>query len=126
MKRIAYAEDESDTREDFVCAFRDVLRKYGIEAEIDEFDNGRDLVDAVQKGNYGLAFTDNMMPGMSGLKAIIEIRKTHPDLPLYMLHTGDKQIEEIAMKERATGYISTIKIDMLDKIEDAIVKHLKD
>ena len=71
MKRIAYADDEQNTRELFVGEFRNILEVYGIEAEIDEFDDGKDLVYAVQNGNYDLVFTDNMMPRMRGIEAII-------------------------------------------------------
>ena len=126
MKRIAYAEDDPGTRELFVGEFRDALSKYSIDAEIDDVDDGRKLVDLVLKGKYDLVFTDFMMPELSGLKAIVEIRKKNPTVPIYVLCRGDKYTEEDALDAGADGHINNIKADAFDEIESAIVKHLRD
>ena len=48
-----------------------------------------------------------------GIDALVEIRKTHPDTPVFMV-SGGALYREIAMQKGATGYLDTPIIELDD------------
>ena len=113
MKPIIIADDEDSMR----TTFARFIRRYS-KTEVDEVGDGVDLVERVRQGDYSLVFTDNDMPSMSGLTAIIKIREFNKSIPICMV-SGDKadKVRPEAMGVGATDYI--------DKGDEDSVGHLK-
>lgn len=74
--RILMAEDEATLR----LLTERMLTKRG--AQINCFENGRLALDAFQTASYNLVLTDLMMPVMSGLELITNIRTQNGDIPI--------------------------------------------
>ena len=126
MKRIAYAEDLQPLRELYVERFREILRKHGINADIDEAVDGRELGKLVVTGDYDLVFTDIDMPNIPGTIAIDYIRTHCPDIPIYVLAYGKEKDTEYFMQIGANGYIDKNPDTSYEPIEKAILEHLSD
>ena len=97
--RILIAEDAPSSR----LLLRMVLAKQG--HKIDDFENGKEALDALLKNEYDLAILDVQMPVMDGTEAAESLRASrHPsaDLPLIALTAQvlDDEVERI----RATGF----------------------
>ncbi len=67
--------------------------------EIDTVNNGGDALETIKSKNYDLVFLDEMMPGMTGLEVLQEIKKSHPMLPVIMITKS----EEESIMEGAIG-----------------------
>jgi signal transduction histidine kinase len=85
-------------------------RGYTVETAAD----GPQALDAVKRGEFDLAILDIMMPGMSGVEVLQEIRKQHSvtDLPVIMA-TARTESEDVvgALEAGANDYV-TKPIDM--------------
>jgi two-component system copper resistance phosphate regulon response regulator CusR len=79
MDRICLVEDE-----DKVSSFiRKGLNEHNYEVDIAP--NAEDALDLIQRADYNLVILDVMLPGMSGIEMLRELRKQHPQLPVLML-----------------------------------------
>jgi len=67
--------------------------------EVDTVTNGRDAVNKISQGNYDLVLVDEMMPGMSGLETIENIKDENSGLPIVMITKN----EEESLMEKAIG-----------------------
>ena len=85
--RILIAEDEIATAK----ALKVLLEK--AKYMVDIVHNGTDAWDYIQAGSYEVIVLDIMMPGMSGLEVLSEIRKNHMATPVLML-TAKAEIED--------------------------------
>lgn len=86
--RLLYAEDE-EALSRAVCA---VLKKNNY--EVDPVYNGTDALDYILGGDYDAAILDIMMPQMSGIEVLKEVRREGNSIPIIMLtaksETDDK------------------------------------
>jgi len=98
--RILIADDE--------LAVCNVVRRC-LEAEGHECDVARDGREALRKLNgshFDLLITDIMMPNLSGMSLLAEVRKVHPTLAVIILTAlDDRQIAMPALRMGAYGYI---------------------
>jgi len=122
MKSVIIAEDDEKVRETYARA----VKRFSGGAEVHEVGDGETLVEKVRERDYDLIFTDNDMPRMSGLFAIVNIREFNPHIPICMM-SGDK-FEEImpeAMKAGATDYIDKGDYEhFTEKLKGVVNKYL--
>ncbi|MCL2052655.1 MAG: response regulator transcription factor [Lachnospiraceae bacterium] len=100
--RILVVDDESRMRK----LVRDFLVKSGY--EVDEAEDGRKAVEMffAEKSDYGLVILDVMMPKMSGLEALSEIR-SYSQVPVIMLTAKSEERDELlGFKLGVDEYIS--------------------
>lgn len=50
--------------------------------------DGRVAIEAMQSGRFDLVLTDLVMPDREGVETIIELRRTHPNLPIIAMSGG--------------------------------------
>jgi CheY-like chemotaxis protein len=123
-RKVIVADDNEDVRGSVVDFIEDVCKKEDIYAEFDQVPDGKDLVEKVLTGNYDLVLTDNEMIEVSGLRAIIDIRKQNKTVPIYMLSSSG--VGEKALKLGANGYFDKEDYHGFEAgILEVIKKHLK-
>ncbi|MDQ6469853.1 response regulator transcription factor [Flavobacterium sp. LHD-80] len=79
----------------------DILRKslsFFLESKgftVDQFSDGKDALDAIEKNNYDIILTDINMPGISGMEITQYVRETlKSDIPIIILtSSGVEQTE---------------------------------
>lgn len=115
-EKILIVDDDLELREEL----RDFLEGY----EVTEASSGEEAIKALKKANeISLVILDVMMPGISGLDVLIEIKKMNP-CPKIIILTGhsSKDVAIEALKRRADDYIEKpINIDeMKEAVENLI------
>jgi CheY-like chemotaxis protein len=58
--------------------------------EVTEADNGRSGLERLHAGAFDLVITDIIMPGMDGIKTLIELRKHFPELRVIVMSGGGR------------------------------------
>ncbi|TDP03203.1 response regulator transcription factor [Flavobacterium sp. 245] len=79
----------------------DILRKslsFFLESKgftVDQFSDGKDALEAIEKNNYDIILTDINMPGISGMEITQYVRETiNSDIPIIILtSSGVEQTE---------------------------------
>ena len=95
------AVDDQETHRDLMRA---ALAAHGFVA--DTAGSGAEALALLDRSAYGLVLTDQIMPGMSGLELLIEIRARKPGLPVVIVTAhGSVDTAVAAMKAGATDYI---------------------
>ncbi len=85
--------------------------------------SGEECLEKIKYGNFNIVLLDHMMPGMDGIETLQEIRKTHPDLPVYALTANAAAGGEAFYKSKGfDGYLAK-PVDT-EELEKAIMKHL--
>jgi len=100
--RIVIAEDHTIVREGLNMLLSST-REFEI---VGEASDGREAVQCVEKLKPELLLIDLSMPRMSGMEAIIEIKKQHPHIKILVLtvHNTEEHIKA-ALKAGADGYV---------------------
>ncbi len=120
MNKIIIAEDDVIVRN----AYLNYFERFAPGAKVDVVPDGRSLVEKVKEGCYSLCITDNLMPpGITGIEAIKEIRKSDSQLQIYMVAGGD--FRQQAMDAGANGYFEKGADGILKDIVDIIKRHQK-
>lgn len=88
-ERIFVIEDDENIREIINLA----LLSNGYEVVL--FDNAVDALSKINEQAPSLAIFDVMLPKMSGIDAIKEIRKTNNELPILILSAKDREIDKV-------------------------------
>lgn len=115
--KILIVDDDADLRSE-LCDF---LEGY----EVVQASSGEEALRLLRRANeIGLVILDVMMPGVSGLDVLTEIKKTDPGLSIVIL-TGysSKDVVIEALKGHADDYIE--KPISIDKIKDAVERLLE-
>ncbi|MCK5126381.1 MAG: sigma-54-dependent Fis family transcriptional regulator [candidate division Zixibacteria bacterium] len=118
-RRIFIVDDEES-----MCNFMAImLQKEGYEVETST--DGRQAVDRICNGSYDLVITDMMMPEMSGLELLGQVkkRKTEQD---FIVMTAFASVESAieAMKIGAADYVTKpFKIDEIKLTIDKVLSH---
>lgn len=117
-QRILVVDDENS-----MCEFMKIMlgkEGYDVDAEQD----GHRAVERVSEKPYDLVIADLMMPQMSGLELMEEVRGTHPDLP-FLVMTAFASVETAieALKKGASDYVT--KPFKIDEIKLTIQKTLE-
>lgn len=102
MIRVLLADDEASVR----AAVRAILETDpGVEV-LDEAGDGRAAVDLVLRHRPDVVLLDVRMPGMDGLSAAAEIRRTAPDTAVVILTTfGEDDYIARALGDGASGFL---------------------
>jgi DNA-binding NtrC family response regulator len=109
--------------ENSMCEFmRIMLSKEGYDVDAEQ--DGRRAVERVAEKPYDLVIADLMMPQMSGLELMEEVRGDHPDLP-FLVMTAFASVETAieALKKGASDYVT--KPFKIDEIKLTIQKTLE-
>lgn len=101
MKKILIVDDHAELRQNI----SEVLKGAGYHT--DEAATGKEALEKVPAGEYDIALVDLMMPGMSGIDLLTEIRKVTPKTRTIMI-TAFATVENAvaAIKKGASDYIS--------------------
>ncbi|TMB60988.1 MAG: response regulator, partial [Chloroflexi bacterium] len=78
-KRILVVDDDPDIRQ----VLLDRMSSFGYVVETAT--DGRDALDAVQRGRFDGMLLDMLMPGIGGLEVLRRTRVSHPDLPVVVV-----------------------------------------
>jgi len=109
--------------EESMCNFMSImLRKEGYEVEISS--RAREAVDKICAGDYDLVIADIMMPDMSGLELLTEIRRRKEQDFIVMTAFASVESAIEAMKRGASDYITKpFKIDEIKLVIDKVLSH---
>ena len=91
MMRILFAEDDRDISK----AVQTLLTRSGY--SVDTVYNGRDAIDYIEQGGYDGVILDWMMPGLSGIEVLAQMRSNGITTPVLMLTARD------AIEDRVEG-----------------------
>lgn len=86
--------------------------------------NGSQLIEALQKDDYGMIITDLDMPGMRGEDLIRKIKILYPQTPLLVITMHDeKEIVKSMLRAEADGYVlknsgRSVFFDAVDSLLD--------
>jgi signal transduction histidine kinase/CheY-like chemotaxis protein/HPt (histidine-containing phosphotransfer) domain-containing protein len=69
-------------------------------------DSGEEALEKIKETDFNVVLLDHMMPGMDGIETLEQIRKTHPDLPVYALTANASVGEEFYTSKGFNGYLS--------------------
>jgi CheY-like chemotaxis protein len=118
--RILIVDDEQWVREVFrdFCALTDAF-------EVDLASDGNQALEKVKSGNYDLITLDLIMPEMSGLDALSEIKQASPKVPI-MVITGnatDKLVNQAGVLGACRVMYKPIQLeDFLAEISSALAR----
>lgn len=119
--KVLVVDDEKSMR-DFMEI---MLTKEGY--EVDKADSGSDAVDKSSENRYDLIIADMMMPGMTGLELLKEVKSRRPEQDFIVMTafaSVDTAIE--AMKEGALDYITKpFKVDEIKLVIDKSINNKK-
>lgn len=109
MKKVLIVDDDAELRENL----SEILK--GAEYDTDMASSGSEALGKITAGDFDVVLLDLMMPGISGMDVLNEIRKIKPKTKIIMI-TAFATIENAvnAIKKGASDYISKpFKIDEL-------------
>jgi DNA-binding NtrC family response regulator len=109
-----------DDEEEFVSALSERLMLRGI--EVDSALNGEDALGRMEEKEFEVVILDVMMPGLSGLEVLRQIKSTHPNTQVILLTGHGATREGIeGMRLGAFDYlIKPVDIEeMLEKMKEA-------
>ncbi|MDD4051089.1 MAG: sigma-54 dependent transcriptional regulator [candidate division Zixibacteria bacterium] len=110
--------------EESMCNFMAImLRKEGYEVAVNQ--DPREAVDKICVGDYDLVIADVMMPEMSGLELLTEVKRRKPDQE-FIVMTAFASVESAieAMKKGAGDYITKpFKIDEIKLVINRAISH---
>jgi CheY-like chemotaxis protein len=95
--KILWADDEIDLLKPHIL----FLQQRGY--DIVTVNSGLDAIEKVEEENYDLVFLDEMMPGMTGLETLQQIKSLKPQIPVVMI---TKSEEEHIMDDAIGGKIA--------------------
>ena len=118
--RILIVDDEQWVREVFrdFCALTDAF-------EVELAANGSEAIDKVKNANYDLVTMDLIMPEMSGLDALSEIKRASPQIPI-MIITGnatEKLVDQAGVMGACRVMYKPIQLDdFISEVSSALVR----
>ncbi|MBC7978067.1 MAG: sigma-54-dependent Fis family transcriptional regulator [Myxococcales bacterium] len=118
---VLIVEDDLDTAELVLNG----LRKRGFDGTI--LGSAKACVAWLQTGAADVVITDVVMEGMSGIELCLQLKKSHPDLPVVVM-TGSASLETAIAAIRAGAYDYITKPVRMDGIEVVVaraVAHVK-
>ena len=68
--------------------------------------NGSDAIDICRQQNFDLIILDEMMPGLSGLETLQQIKEIQPNTPVVMVtKSGEEHIMDQAIGSKISDYL---------------------
>lgn len=103
MIRVLIADDHAIVRK----GLRQIAKEQATGIEVDEAENGQEVIEKVQINNYDVLVLDISMPGRNGLDILQEVRHSTPKLPVLILSMHPEEQYAIRMlKSGASGYLT--------------------
>lgn len=103
MIRVLIADDHAIVRK----GLRQIAKEQGSGIEVDEAENGQEVIEKVQTTTYDVLVLDISMPGRNGLDILQEVRHSNPKLPVLILSMHPEEQYAIRMlKSGASGYLT--------------------
>ncbi|MFI3319946.1 MAG: response regulator [Rikenellaceae bacterium] len=100
MVKILWVDDEVELLKPHVLFLK------GKGYEVDTCNNGYDAIDMVSEGAYDLIILDEMMPGMTGLETLPQIKEIRPNTPIIMVTKSEEEnIMNKAIGSKIADYI---------------------
>jgi DNA-binding response OmpR family regulator len=101
MNKVLIVDDDTDLR----AKLRILLQDAGY--DVDEATTGSEALVKIRSVHFDIVLLDYLMPEMSGMDALVEIKRIRPQTRVIMI-TAYAQLEKAveAMKKGATDYIS--------------------
>ncbi len=97
---ILWADDEIDLLKPHIM----FLTNKGF--HVTPVNSGADALEQVEKQNFDIVFLDEMMPGMSGLETLVQIKQSFPSLPVVMITKSEEEyIMEDAIGSKIDDYL---------------------
>lgn len=97
---ILWADDEIDLLKPHIM----FLTNKGF--QVTPVNSGADALEEVDKNEYDIVFLDEMMPGMSGLETLAQIKQSYPSLPVVMITKSEEEyIMEDAIGSKIDDYL---------------------
>lgn len=124
MEKILFLEDEPTIREVLTEYMK--MKNYQVTAAVD----GEEALECLKNpksGPFDMAILDIMVPKVSGLEVLRNIRKHQPDMPVIMLTAlGDEKTQLEAFNEYADDYvIKPVSPIILLKRMETILRRVK-
>ncbi len=113
--RIVLADDHPILR----SGVRNLINEDAALTVVAEAGNGEELLEVLKRVHCDLVILDLSMPGMSGLQALAEIRKSYPEKKILVLsmHTEPEFVHQ-ALSKKVQGYV--MKDEVFGKLLSAI------
>ncbi len=100
--RVMIVDDHALVREGIMA----LLKLYEDVEVVGEASDGTEAIDAANRLKPDIILMDIAMPGLGGLEATLEIKKTHPDIKVIVLSQyDDKEYVSRFLKANVSGYI---------------------
>ena len=116
QKKIIIADDNKEA----ISFLAETIKKFDEKIQVENVENGENLIAKVGNNNYDLIFTDNDMgEGIYGIEAIKRIRGFNRTVPIYMI-SADSWAKEIALSNGANGFI--LKNPIREQILEILVE----
>ena len=115
-------DDDADYRE----ALHDVIQTLGL--KVMDFDSGQAFLEAYEPGSPSCLVSDVLMPEMSGLELLEELKRRSIDLPVIMITAhGDIKMSVNAMKVGAVDFVEKPRMteDLLKLVHKAVGQSVK-
>lgn len=105
-----------------LCDFlRNYFARKGFEVEIAT--SGEEALPLIEKGFYHVVFLDLLMPKMSGIEALRQIKQKNADIKVIVITASEsKEMESLAREYGADDYIT--KPFSLDYLEGVVLRKL--
>ena len=120
MARILLIDDDDGLRQ----ALEIWLGRQG--HEVEQATNGGDGLARLAEAGFDLIITDIIMPDVEGIETIIDIRKSHPDLPIIAMSGGGSgEPSSLLRPAEHLGASATLRKPFrISELEEAIAKVL--
>ena len=103
MVKVLIADDHPVVRE----GLKRIIQETPDVTVMDEAENGQEVIDKVRRNDYNAIIMDMVMPGMSGLDILKQLRSEKPKLPVLILSMyPDDQYAIRALRAGAAGYLT--------------------
>ncbi len=103
MIRVLIADDHAIVRK----GLRLIAKEQASEIEVDEAENGQEVMEKIHQSRYDVLVLDISMPGRNGLDILREVRHALPSLPVLILSMHSEDQYAIRMlKSGASGYLT--------------------
>ena len=97
---ILWADDEIDLLKPYIMFLES--KGYGVTP----VNSGADALEQVEQKTFDVVFLDEMMPGMTGLEVLAQIKQTKPTLPVVMITKSEEErIMEEAIGSKIADYL---------------------
>lgn len=97
---ILWADDEIDLLKPYILFLQ------GKGYDVTPVNSGADALEQVENRNFDVIFLDEMMPGMTGLEVLAQVKQMKPTLPVVMITKSEEErIMEEAIGSKIADYL---------------------